>query len=38
MINAEKIVRETYPKLKIGKDNKLLLKIIKRVLHEDDFT
>ncbi|MFK5948337.1 MAG: lysophospholipid acyltransferase family protein, partial [Methylococcales bacterium] len=37
MINAEKIVRETYPKLKIGKDNKLLLKIIKKVLHEDDF-
>ncbi len=37
MINAEKIVRETYPKLKIGKNNKLLLKIIKKVLHEEDF-
>ncbi|WP_031433229.1 lysophospholipid acyltransferase family protein [Methylomarinum vadi] len=37
MINAEKILRETYPDLKIGKDNKVVLKVVKKLLHEDDF-
>jgi len=37
MIDAEKIIRETYPELKIGKDNKLLLKLAKKLIHEDDF-
>ncbi len=37
MINAEKIVQETYPELNINKDNKLALKVIKKLLHEDDF-
>lgn len=37
MIDAEKILRETYPDLKIGKNNKLMLKVLKSILHEDDF-
>ena len=37
MIDAEKILRETYPDLKIGKDNKFLLKLVKKLLHENDF-
>ncbi len=37
MIDAEKILRETYPDLKIAKDNKFMLDIIKKLLHEDDF-
>jgi len=37
MINAEKIVRETYPDFKISKDSKLTLKLSKKLLHEDDF-
>ncbi len=37
MIDAEKILRETYPDLKIGKDSKLMLKVLKKLLHEDDF-
>ncbi len=37
MIDAEKILRETYPELKVGKENKLLLKVVKKLLHEDDF-
>lgn len=37
MIDAEKILRETYPELAIGKDSKLMLKLIKKLLHEDDF-
>ncbi len=37
MIDAEKILRETYPDLKIGKKNKLMLKALKTLLHEDDF-
>lgn len=37
MIDAEKILRETYPGLKAGKNNKLMLKAIKAMLHEDDF-
>ena len=37
MIDAEKILRETYPELKVGKKNKLMLKVLKTLLHEDDF-
>ena len=37
MIDAEKILRETYPDLKLGQDNKLAIKLAKKLLHEDDF-
>ncbi|WP_427500562.1 lysophospholipid acyltransferase family protein [Methylomonas sp. MED-D] len=37
MIDAERILHETYPDLKLGKDNKLLLKALKKLIHEDDF-
>ena len=37
MIDAEKIFRETYPELKVGKKNKFILKVLKTILHEDDF-
>ena len=37
MINAEKILTETYPQLNINKNSKLLLKLVKKLLHEDDF-
>ncbi len=37
MIDAEKILRETYPDLKFGKDSKLMLKLLKKLLHEEDF-
>ncbi|MGR9074203.1 MAG: lysophospholipid acyltransferase family protein, partial [Gammaproteobacteria bacterium] len=36
MINAEKILNETYPDLKAG-NSKLILKALKKLLHEDDF-
>ena len=37
MIDAAKILTETYPDLKISKDNKFILKLAKKLLHEDDF-
>ncbi len=37
MIDAEKILNETYPNLKTGKDKKLIIKLVKKLLHEDDF-
>jgi len=37
MIDAEKILRETYPGLTVGKNNKFMLKVLKTLLHEDDF-
>jgi len=37
MIDAERIMTEAYPDIKNRKDNKLLLKVVKRLLHEDDF-
>ncbi|WP_233144511.1 lysophospholipid acyltransferase family protein [Methyloprofundus sedimenti] len=37
MIDAEKVLRETYPELKLGKNNKLIRKLLKTLLHEDDF-
>ncbi|QPK64150.1 lysophospholipid acyltransferase family protein [Methylomonas sp. LL1] len=37
MIDAERILQETYPDFKFGKDNKLAVKALKKLLHEDDF-
>jgi putative hemolysin len=37
LIDAEKILHETYPQLKVGTHYKLMLKIVKKLLHEDDF-
>ncbi|MGY6274625.1 lysophospholipid acyltransferase family protein [Methylomonas sp. MgM2] len=37
MIDAERILQETYPDFKFGKDNKIAVKALKKLLHEDDF-
>ncbi len=37
MIDAEKILAETYPEFKLGKKNKTVIKLLKKLLHEDDF-
>ncbi len=37
MIDTQKILHETYPELKIGKHNKAVHKLLKKLLHEDDF-
>ncbi len=37
MIDAEKILKETYPDLKIGKNNKAVLVMLRKLLHEQDF-
>lgn len=37
MIDAERILKETYPNFKLGKDNKLALKALKKLIHEEDF-
>jgi len=37
MIDADKILKETYPNLNINKSNKLIGKLVKKLLHEDDF-
>ncbi len=37
MIDAQRILKETYPDFKLGKDNKLAVKALKKLLHEDDF-
>jgi len=37
MIDAEKILIETYPELAFNKENKFLLKVVKKLLHEEDF-
>ena len=37
MIDAQRILQETYPDFKLGKDNKLVLKALKKLIHEDDF-
>lgn len=37
MIDAERILQETYPDFKLGKDNKLVVKALKKLIHEDDF-
>jgi len=35
MIDVEQIIKDTYPNLKLAEDNKLVLNILKKVLHED---
>ncbi len=37
MIDAQRILQETYPDFKLGDDNKLAVKALKKLLHEDDF-
>ena len=37
MIDAEKILAETYPELKNTKHSKTLVKVLKKLLHEQDF-
>ena len=37
MIDAQRILQETYPDFKFGKNNKLVLKALKKLIHEDDF-
>lgn len=36
MIKAENILQETYPQFKWGKNNKLLLKVLKKLIHQDE--
>ena len=36
MIDAEQLLKETYPNLKFGKDNKLIVTALKKLLHQDD--
>ncbi len=37
MISAEKILQEHYPQHNGGKNHKLLLKLLKKLIHQDDF-
>ena len=37
MINAKRLLEEMYPNVKLGKENKLVIKLLKRLIHEDDF-
>lgn len=37
MIDAEKILQEVYPDFKGGKKNKFVIKLLKSLIHEDDF-
>ncbi|MCX7089166.1 MAG: lysophospholipid acyltransferase family protein [Methylococcales bacterium] len=37
MINAERLLQETYPDFKWGKNNKFLLKTLKKLIHQDEF-
>ncbi len=37
MIDAERILQDVYPDFKWGKDNKLAVKALKKLLHEEDF-
>lgn len=37
MIDAERILKETYPDFKTGKHQKLIVKTLRKLLHEDDF-
>jgi putative hemolysin len=37
MIDAERILQEIYPNLKFGKDNKLIVKALKKLIYEDNF-
>lgn len=37
MLDAERVLDDTYPNIKLGKNKKLILKILKKLIHEDDF-
>jgi putative hemolysin len=37
MIDAERILKETYPDFKLGKNKKFILKTLKKLIHEDEF-
>ncbi|NOU43244.1 MAG: lysophospholipid acyltransferase family protein [Methyloglobulus sp.] len=37
MINAERILQDTYPHFKPGKNKKLIVKALRTLIHEDDF-
>ncbi len=37
MIDAERILKETYPGVKLGKHQKLAVRALRKLLHEDDF-
>jgi putative hemolysin len=37
MIDAERILKETYPDFSLGKHNKLAVQALKKLIHEDDF-
>lgn len=37
MIDVQRILKETYPDFKLGKNNKWILKGLKKLIHEDDF-
>ncbi len=37
MIDAEKILRETYPDFKLGKNRNIIIRLLKKLLHEHDF-
>jgi putative hemolysin len=37
MIDAERILQDTYPDFKPGKSKKLIIKTLKKLIHEDDF-
>lgn len=37
MIDAERILLETYPKFRLGKNKTLAIKALKRLIHQDDF-
>ncbi len=37
MIDIEKIYREAYPNVKVSKHHRYLLKILKKLVHQDDF-
>lgn len=36
-MNAEHVLRDTYPEFKPGKHKKLVIKTLKKLIHEDDF-
>ncbi len=37
MIDAERILKDTYPDFKLGKNKKIILKTLKKLIHQDDF-
>ena len=37
MIDTKRIFQDMYPNLKLGKENKLVINVLKNLIHEDDF-